>query len=62
MHFFNIDAIVHPLYEPGYVTPCAGNLTEETSVQVYLNLSLYSSYLNFPPAYEYPNYVENKIS
>jgi hypothetical protein len=21
----------HPLYEPGYVMPCAGNLTEEIS-------------------------------
>jgi hypothetical protein len=42
---------VHPLYERGYVIPCIGNLTYKKSFV----------YLNFPEAYQYQNYVENKI-
>jgi hypothetical protein len=38
------DDKVHLLYQPGYVIPCVGNLTEVL-------------WLNFPPAHEYRNYI-----
>jgi hypothetical protein len=28
--------LVHSLYEPGYVTPCVGNLAEEKSLRKYI--------------------------
>jgi hypothetical protein len=43
---------VHLLYEPMYVIPFVGNLTEERS---------YVSLFEFPSAYEYRKCVENRI-
>jgi hypothetical protein len=35
MSGLNVNICVHPLYEPGYVIPWVGNLTEEKSYLVF---------------------------